>query len=229
MRLARNVELAIKKGVGPHVRSSAQRGFTARDGSLLLQSFKPSSQTSTWNRSNRDSSYSPKQDWRVGGATSETPKQPVSGARGVRVVLLGEDEMTNEEGEVLVAEEMNPKLKMIQKKGSAGCWKGVCQKIKVDIGGYGCLIDAYVLGIGGLDLILGVAWLRTLGAVIANWEKMTMSFQVSGQNFTLEGAVKPNQVVSSLHSIIHNPYFGSIQPDRKKGNREVRGTQTLTI
>ncbi|KAJ1381959.1 Aspartic peptidase domain superfamily [Sesbania bispinosa] len=312
MRLARNVELAIKKGVGPQVRSGAQRGFTARDGGLLSQSFKPSSQTSTWNRSNRDSSYSPKQDRRVAGAASETPKQPVSGARGirhlttqeweerrkkglcfrcgmpynplhkcadpkVRVVLLGEDEMTNEEGEVLVAEEMNPEIeddleegecRMLEyldmaelfqtqeNRGELSSMKvegqvggipililldsgathnfispklGVCQKLKVDIGGYGCLIDAYVLDIGGLDLILGVAWLRMLGDVIANWEKVTMSFQVSGQNFILEGAVKPNQVVSSLHSITHNPYFGSIQPDRKKGNREVSGTQTLTI
>ncbi|KAJ1441380.1 Aspartic peptidase domain superfamily [Sesbania bispinosa] len=245
------------------------------------------------------------------GAASETPKQPVSGARGVRhlttqeweerrkkglcfrcgmpynplhkcadpkvrVVLLGEDEMTNEEGEVLVAEEMNPEIeddseegecRMLEyldmdelfqtqeNRGELSSMKvegqvggipililldsgtthnfispklGVCQKLKVDIGGYGCLIDAYVLDIGGLDLILGVAWLRTLGDVIANWEKMTMSFQVSGQNFTLEGAVKPNQVVSSLHSIIHNPYFGSIQPDRKKGNCEVRDDQLVS-
>ncbi|KAJ1409021.1 Retrotransposon gag domain [Sesbania bispinosa] len=298
MRLARNVELAMKRGVGPHVRLGVQRGFTGRDGGTSLQNFRPSSQPPNWNDSNRDSSYSPKQDQRVGGAVSETPKQPVSRARGVRhlttqeweerrkkglcfrrgmsysllhkcadpnvrVVLLGEDEMINEEGEVLVAEEMNSEIedtlkegecRMLEYLGMAELFQtrenkgelssmrmsiklgdghrvfsqGVCQKLKVDIGGYCCLIDAYILDIGGLDLLLGVVWMRTLGDVIANWETMTMSFQVSGQDFTLEGAAKPNQVVSSLHSLVHNPYFGSIQLDRMKGNHDARGTQILT-
>ncbi|KAJ1384937.1 Aspartic peptidase domain superfamily [Sesbania bispinosa] len=252
MRLARNVELAMKRSVGPHVRLGVQRGFTGRDGGTLSQNFRPSSQPPSWNRSNRDSSYSPKQDQWVAGVVFETPKQPVSGARGTRE-NKGELSSMKVEGQVggipililldsVTHNFISPKLvkslgltihgtrRMSIKLGGGHrvFSQGVCQKLKVDIGSYCCLIDAYILNIGGLDLILVFAWLRTLGDVIGNWETMTMSFQVSGQEFTLEGAAKPNQVVSSLHSLVHNPYFGNIQPNCMKGNHDARGTQILT-
>lgn len=47
--------------------------------------------------------------------------------------------------------------------------KGKCSKLEVSVGKCTCEIDAWVLDMGGLDVILGVAWLRTLGDVTTNW------------------------------------------------------------
>nr|KYP59808.1 hypothetical protein KK1_015249 [Cajanus cajan] len=66
--------------------------------------------------------------------------------------------------------------------------QGVCQQLEVVMGSYSYLVDAHVLEIGGLDLILGVAWLLTLGEVATNWNTMTMKFQENGQHVLLQGS-----------------------------------------
>lgn len=37
-------------------------------------------------------------------------------------------------------------------------------------------ISCYVFPLGGVDIILGVSWLATLGDVRTNWANMTMDF-----------------------------------------------------
>ncbi|KAJ1389323.1 Retrotransposon gag domain [Sesbania bispinosa] len=130
MRLARNVELAMKKSTGPYFRLSGQRG---------------------------DINYPQKQDQRagsssIGGSTAETANQPVVGAgecdtyqhksgrreekKGLcfrcgmpysplhkcadpklRVVVLGEDEEMNAEGEMMMAGEVGPEMDEGQEEG----------------------------------------------------------------------------------------------------------------
>lgn len=41
-------------------------------------------------------------------------------------------------------------------------------------------IDAYVLGLGGVDIILGVAWLQSLGKVLMDSVEMSISFELNG-------------------------------------------------
>lgn len=41
-------------------------------------------------------------------------------------------------------------------------------------------VDAYILELGGIDLILGVGWSETLGKVIMDWKEMTMTFKREG-------------------------------------------------
>ena len=38
------------------------------------------------------------------------------------------------------------------------------------------MIDLYVLPLTGHDVVLGIAWLRTVGRVITNYSRMTMKF-----------------------------------------------------
>ncbi|KAJ1376513.1 Aspartic peptidase domain superfamily, partial [Sesbania bispinosa] len=78
--------------------------------------------------------------------------------------------------------------------------KGKCSKLEVSVGKYTCEIDAWVLDMGGLDVILGVAWLRTLGDVTTNWETMTMKFSSQGKEVELRG--HDSQCLTSLHSLI---------------------------
>lgn len=44
-----------------------------------------------------------------------------------------------------------------------------------------------MFALGGVDIILGVAWLVTLGDVRVNWETMSMSFAWKGRNVSLKG------------------------------------------
>ncbi|KAJ1378573.1 Aspartic peptidase, active site [Sesbania bispinosa] len=86
--------------------------------------------------------------------------------------------------------------------GSRAFTKGICSKLEVSMGKYTCTIDAWVLDMGGLDLILGVAWLRTLGDVTANWETMTMTFASRDKKVELHGY--DSQRFAALHCLIGN-------------------------
>ncbi|KAG8364579.1 hypothetical protein BUALT_Bualt18G0012000 [Buddleja alternifolia] len=47
--------------------------------------------------------------------------------------------------------------------------------------------DYYVFPLGGIDMILGVAWLRTLGKMTVDWEEMYLSFNTERGTVRLEG------------------------------------------
>lgn len=51
------------------------------------------------------------------------------------------------------------------------------------------LSDFYVFPLGGVDAILEVAWLQTLGDVQVNWSKLRMSFAVNDRKHTLHGDI----------------------------------------
>lgn len=65
--------------------------------------------------------------------------------------------------------------------------RGVCPAIEVKIGKRDAVVDAYVLDLGGVDIILGVEWLETLGKTTTDWRKKTMSFESNGRMVTLKG------------------------------------------
>ncbi|KAJ1420531.1 Aspartic peptidase domain superfamily [Sesbania bispinosa] len=65
--------------------------------------------------------------------------------------------------------------------------KGPCSGVEVDIGNYNCSVDAWVMELGGVDLILGVAWLKTLGDVVHNWDNITMQFYNKGKLVEFRG------------------------------------------
>ena len=51
-------------------------------------------------------------------------------------------------------------------------------------------VDLYVLPIWGLDIVLGMHWLRTLGSCIHDHNELTMEFQWKGKQVKLEGNTK---------------------------------------
>ena len=54
--------------------------------------------------------------------------------------------------------------------------KGCCAEIPLAIGNYGYTSDMFALPLGGCDVVLGVQWLRTLGPILWDFEKLTMKF-----------------------------------------------------
>jgi len=77
-----------------------------------------------------------------------------------------------------------------------------CARLKVDLWDLNITIDALILELEEINLILDVSWLQTLGATTMDWQKMSMQFQVDGQGVTLRGFTKPNQVSTSLQSLL---------------------------
>lgn len=47
--------------------------------------------------------------------------------------------------------------------------------------------DLYVLAMEGANIVLGIQWLETLGAVTCNYKKLTMEFQHQGKAVCLQG------------------------------------------
>ncbi|MCH80609.1 hypothetical protein A2U01_0001379, partial [Trifolium medium] len=49
------------------------------------------------------------------------------------------------------------------------------------------VVDALVLELGGLDMVLGVAWLSTLGKVMMDWRTLSMQFWQGNKEVKLQG------------------------------------------
>lgn len=64
---------------------------------------------------------------------------------------------------------------------------GKCKGLQLTLGGFNISFDAYVLELGGVDVILGVVWLETLGKVTMDWKEMYMVFNHKGQLVKLQG------------------------------------------
>lgn len=48
-------------------------------------------------------------------------------------------------------------------------------------------VNLYVVPLAGFQLILGVKWLRTLGAILWDFNALTMSFSYHNKNITWQG------------------------------------------
>jgi len=80
----------------------------------------------------------------------------------------------------------NARLGDGHKKRVSGC----CQGVKVKLGNYMFEETFFLFGLGGVDVILGVAWLLTLGDVKVNWKTLTMNFCINGQQVQIRGDPK---------------------------------------
>lgn len=63
------------------------------------------------------------------------------------------------------------------------------------------IVDCYQFPLGGVDLILHVAWLETLGEIQANWRIMTLKFQYGNCEIFLQGDTFLNCSPVSLRSL----------------------------
>ena len=54
------------------------------------------------------------------------------------------------------------------------------------------MLPVYLIPVIGADLVLGAAWLATLGSHIANYETMTFKFCLKGKFITLYAQVGAN-------------------------------------
>ncbi|MCI14853.1 hypothetical protein A2U01_0035985, partial [Trifolium medium] len=86
--------------------------------------------------------------------------------------------------------------------------KGMCEGVKMKVGELEVVVDAFVLELGGMDMVLGVSWLSTLGKVVMDWKAMTMQFLSKNQEVKLQGLG---------NKIIKQGYLNSYLEDTNRG------------
>nr|KYP56676.1 Retrovirus-related Pol polyprotein from transposon 297 family [Cajanus cajan] len=64
---------------------------------------------------------------------------------------------------------------------------GSCNNVQIRIGDYTMTGEFFIFDLGGVDIILGVAWLMTLGEVKVNWRTLQMQLIHQGQLVTIQG------------------------------------------
>jgi predicted aspartyl protease len=94
--------------------------------------------------------------------------------------------------------------------------KGACQGMEIEIGGVQIEINAQLFDLGGVDVVLGVEWMSTLGDTIMNWRKHTMSFWYNKEWITFQGL---NDSMETLNSILSSTSRGGKGWLRRMGER----------
>lgn len=59
--------------------------------------------------------------------------------------------------------------------------EALVKEVKMNVQGVRIVVDLHVLPLVGLDLVLGNAWLKSLGRVIHDYENMTMEFNLGSK------------------------------------------------
>lgn len=59
--------------------------------------------------------------------------------------------------------------------------QGLCAGLQLELGQFMMTVDSNFFELGWLDLILGVAWLKSFGKVVMEWKDMSMEFQQGEQ------------------------------------------------
>ena len=53
--------------------------------------------------------------------------------------------------------------------------------VKMNVQGVRIVVNLHVLTIAGLDVVLGNAWLKSIGRVLTDFDTMTMEFKLDGK------------------------------------------------
>jgi hypothetical protein len=66
------------------------------------------------------------------------------------------------------------------------------------MGEYNLENPMYVIAIGGVDVVIGIQLLRTLGTLYTNYNELFMRFELEGIQYALKGLnYGPSQVINS--------------------------------
>jgi len=69
---------------------------------------------------------------------------------------------------------------MVSRGGTIN-FSGKCHNIKLSIGEYVLNIPMLSIPMGGVDVVLGVQWLQSLGTIAFNFQKLFMKFSFEGK------------------------------------------------
>lgn len=97
---------------------------------------------------------------------------------------------------------------MMNIKLGDGCYKssrGVCCGMELGIGSFTISPKLHLFELGGIDVVLGMEWLKKLGDMIVNWRQQTMSFWSDKRWVSLQGIDGQEKKLVALQSILSKP------------------------
>ncbi|KAI5408098.1 hypothetical protein KIW84_054076 [Lathyrus oleraceus] len=101
--------------------------------------------------------------------------------------------------------EQTPQMKVKLGNGVQIEAQGRCKELEMYIGSYKLRSNLQLFELGGIDVVLGVEWLKTLGDTIINWKQHTMSFWEQGKWITLGNKEGCKMPLIALQSILEKP------------------------
>ena len=89
-----------------------------------------------------------------------------------------------------------PEFQVMIANGGTINFSRKCHKINLTMGGYIMNSSMISIPMGGVDVVLGVQWLQSLGTMDFNFQEHFMKFSLEGKEFELRGITgKPSKVV----------------------------------
>ncbi|TYK14463.1 Ty3/gypsy retrotransposon protein [Cucumis melo var. makuwa] len=71
--------------------------------------------------------------------------------------------------------------------GAAIKGKGICESVEIILNGWKVIVDLLPLELGGVDVVLGMQWLYSLGNTEVDWRNLTMIFLHQGKKILIKG------------------------------------------
>lgn len=83
--------------------------------------------------------------------------------------------------------------------------QGECKNIEVEIGGLKQINNAWLFYLGGIDLMLGIAWLTKIGGMWVDWVQQLMRFKLNGEWVELKGQGDDVSRQGALQNLLSRP------------------------
>ena len=87
---------------------------------------------------------------------------------------------------------------------------GLCSEVHINLQGHTFGIPFYLFPIAGVDVVLGMEWLQSLGTIIAEFSIPSITFTYNNQEITLTGEPITPPLFASYHHIQHDLHTDSI-------------------
>eukprot|EP00253_Pinus_taeda_P018449 PITA_18449 len=118
-----------------------------------------------------------------------------------KVIVLIDSGNTHNFIHCKVAKELNcflypaPECQVMVANGATINCSGKCHNIKLSMGEYVLTSPMLSIPMGGVDVVLGVQWLQSLGTIAFNFQELFMKFSTEGKEVELRGiAGKPRKI-----------------------------------
>ncbi|MCH85044.1 Ty3/gypsy retrotransposon protein, partial [Trifolium medium] len=101
--------------------------------------------------------------------------------------------------------DITPQMQVKLGNGVQIATQGVCKGLEVYIGDFKLSPNLHLFELGGIDVVLGIEWLKTLGNTVINWKQQVMSFWVNDKWVMLKGKGGCNDSLVALQTFLRKP------------------------
>ncbi|XP_026383767.1 uncharacterized protein LOC113279283 [Papaver somniferum] len=94
--------------------------------------------------------------------------------------------------------EKSPSMLVTAANGDQTVSNGICYDLQWSMQGHTFVENLRLLPLGGCDIVRGADWLRTLGDVLFNFSKLTISFKYHNKKITLQGTCPSSYLLMDI-------------------------------